>query len=744
MDPETIHPLLKSLGEATSALSADVLASDGSVPVASWGSATEAGLRGAELTTMRDAIRELTSRVSAPDAADASAQTSIPGYGLIAHPLRTSNFVGGLCLVRAEQEPWTDNDRTILQMAARLCGSVMDSGDTAREHERRLDSLVSYVASELMSISAAEHPPTIARILEDLGRFFDVDVCYLRYNDPELRASVLVDQWPRRTEIPDPDPLGVVPWDTNDPVFRGIQNLREPYIARPGEETTNYQERVHAGSGVPEVSMAMVPLITEQTTRGVLGFVHFGDRVWRRSEVHALKAIASLLTQVDGRVIAEEQLRHRAYHDELTGLPNRRAFVDDVTAILKEDSEAQVAVLFVDMDRLKTVNDVLGHAIGDMFIKAVAKKLRESVRPDDLVARLAGDEFVVMLRGVSTSENAEHVARRLLDNLTHPLDIGGHVVSRSACIGISINGETSSTADEMLRNADVALLEAKKRGGDTVVSFNDDLHWRLLDRADLEFRLRSAIGDGEMRLHFQPEFDLRSGDLTALEALVRWEHPERGLISAGAFVSVIEEINLAADLGRWVLEEACRRLADWKAAADAKPPPVVRVNISAGELISTDFVGFVGTMLSRYGHAPKELGIEITESTVMRDLEDVLATLRGLRRLGVTIAIDDFGTGYSSLSHLKQLPVDVLKIDRSFVSGLANDSGDRAIVSAIVRLAEAFGLTTVAEGVEDPSAVAALLELGCHRAQGFLMSEPLPADEISRWLASPRDYLGSK
>ncbi|WP_129666478.1 putative bifunctional diguanylate cyclase/phosphodiesterase, partial [Phytoactinopolyspora endophytica] len=616
MDPETIQPLLKSLGEATAAISVDVLAVGGGVPLVAWGSAADAGVRGDDLSVMRTAIREATASAAAQNGNGATVHAEIPGFSLLSHKLSTTDFDGGICIVRDSGQPWTDNDRTALTMAAELCTSFMESGQISGEHERRLDSLVSYVASELMGISAAEHPPTIARILEDLGRFFDVDTCYLRYNDPELRASVLVDEWPHRPDVPDPDPLGIVPWNTDDPVFREIQNLREPYVARPGKDTADYQARVHAGSGVPTVSMAMVPLITDQTTRGVLGFVHFGDRLWRRSEVHALKAIASLLTQVDGRVIAEERLRHRAYHDELTGLPNRRAFVEDVTVLLKEDPEAPVAVLFVDMDRLKTVNDVLGHAIGDLFIKAVATKLRDSVRPEDIVARLAGDEFVVMLRGIHTAENAEHVARRLLDELTHPLDIGGHVVSRSACIGISINGDTSSTADELLRNADVALLEAKKRGGDTVVSFNDDLHWRLLDRADLEFRLRSAIGDGEMRLHFQPEFDLRSGDLTALEALVRWEHPERGLISAGAFVSVIEEINLAADLGRWVLEEACRRLADWKSAPDAKPPPVVRVNISAGELISTDFVGFVGTMLSRYGHAPKELGIEITESTV--------------------------------------------------------------------------------------------------------------------------------
>jgi diguanylate cyclase (GGDEF)-like protein len=742
MDAETVQPLLKSLGEATNAISADVLAVDGGVPLIAWGSAAEAGVRGEALSAMREAIRNVTSKAASNNGA--VEESTVPGFRLLAHAVKHGDFVGGLCIVRREAEPWLENDRTLLGMAANMCESVMQAGNVTSEHGRRLDALVSYVAAELMGISAKELPETTHRVLGELARFFDVDTCFLRRNDPGLKASVLVDEWPRRTDVPEPDPLGIVPWDTDDPIFARVRHLKEPYFVRPDDHRDEYQKRVSSGAGVQDVSAATVPLLRGDVTFGVLGFVQFGDRMWSRQEVHALNAIASLLTQVYGRVTAEERLHYQAYHDELTALPNRRSFVEELSTILKDDPEVPLALMFVDMDRLKTVNDVLGHAIGDMFIKAVAKRLRESVRPDDIIARLAGDEFVIALRGITTSERAERVARRLLNELTEPLDIGGHVVSRSACVGISINGPASNGVDDLLGNADVALLEAKKRGGNTVVSFNDELRWQLLARADLEFRLRSAIGDGEMRLHYQPEFDLRSGQMTAVEALVRWQHPERGLLSAGAFVSVIEEINLSAELGRWVLEEACRQLAEWKRMESATAPPSVRVNISAGELISADFVGFVGTLLSRYGHAPAELGIEITESTVMRDIDDVLATLMGLRQLGVTIAIDDFGTGYSSLSHLKQLPVDILKIDRSFVSTLADDSGDRAIVSAIVRLAEAFNLVTVAEGVEDPSAVAALLGLGCHRAQGFLMSEPLSAADIATGLDNPGHNLGSK
>lgn len=741
MDPDTLQPVLKSLVESTGAISADVLAVDAGVPLVSWGSAVNAGVRGEQLTAMRDAIRAVTAEAAQRNSSDPLVDSEMPGYVLLAHRLLHRDFAGSLCVVRSAEQPWTDSDRTLVSMAADLCLSVMEAGSISSEHGRRLDQLVSYVASELMGVSAAEHAETKYRILGELGRFFEVDTCYLRRNDPEQQASILEDEWPRREHVPDPDPLGVISWD--DPVASVARNLREPYVVRPNDGPRSYQNRVSAGSGIEAASTAMVPLVSGNVTRGVLGFVHFGDKEWSSAEVDALKAIASLLVQLEARVAAEQDLHHQAYHDELTGMPNRRSFVETLTAILNADPSTPLSVLFVDMDRLKTVNDVLGHSVGDSFIVAVANRLRDSVRPEDLVARLAGDEFVIVLRDVDSVSRAERIARRLLDGLTEPLDIGGHVVSRSACVGISINGPTPNSVDDLITNADVALLEAKKRGGNSVVTFNDSLRWRLLDRADLEFRLRSAIGGGEMLLYYQPEYDLRSGTITAVEALARWQHPERGLMSAGAFISVIEEINLSAELGRWVLDEACRQLAEWKKAASVVPP-AVRVNISAGELISADFVGFVGTLLSRYGHAPQELGIEITESTVMRDVDEVLSTLVGLRELGVTVAIDDFGTGYSSLSHLKQLPVDILKIDQSFISTLEQSRGDRAIVSAIVRLAEAFDLVTVAEGVEQISTATTLIELGCNRVQGYLIARPLPGDEFIAWLSEPRDYLGSQ
>ncbi|TDE08243.1 putative bifunctional diguanylate cyclase/phosphodiesterase [Jiangella asiatica] len=735
MDPETIQPLLKALAEATDSISADVLAVGGGMPLVSWGSATTAGVSGSALTEMREAIRGITARVvqHGDDGVVETDQTV--GHQLLATGLSYHDFHGAVCLVRGLDRPWRANDRTLLAMAGALCAAVMEAGEVPGQYGR-LDALVTYVASELMGVSTTDRAETTHRVLGELGRYFGADTCVLRHNDPEKRASILIDEWPRREHIPDPDPLGEVPWDTDDPIFAMIKDLREPFILRPGDGQHDYQERVEAGSGVPEVSMATVPLIEGDVTRGVLGLIHFGDRIWTRAEVRALRAIASLFVQLDGRVTAEESLHHQAYHDELTGLWNRRAFVEHLSTVLTNDPQAPLAVLFADMDRLKTVNDVLGHAIGDSFIRQVAQRLRESVRPHDVVARLAGDEFVIVLHGIGSVAAAERAARRILDRVAEPLEVGGHSISRSASIGLVVSGDIASTADELLSNADVALLEAKDRGGDSVVTFNDELRSKLLNRADLELRLRTAISDNQMRLYFQPEFDLRDGRLTAVEALVRWQHPERGLLAAESFVSVVEEINLAAELGRWVLEEACRQLSVWKSTSSV-PPPVVRVNISAGELISADFVGFVATLLSRYGLAPAELGIEITEGTVMRELDDVQATLNGLRGLGVTLAIDDFGTGYSSLAQLKQLPVDILKIDRSFVSALAESSGDRAIVAAIVRLAEAFNLTTVAEGVEDPAAVTTLLDLGCYRAQGFFMSKPLPAQVVLEQARNP-------
>lgn len=728
LNPESIQPVLKSLSESTGALSADVLAVGSGIPLVSWGTAAGAGVRGEELTMMRDAIRDATARVGNAGDERTLQSASIPGFQLLAGGVHSSEFRGGVCVVRVGDEQWSDNDRTLLAMACDLCSALMETNDVP-DQQGRLDTLVTYIATELMGVSPVDRSETTARILGELGRYFGADVCFLRQNVPELEASVLVDQWPPRETVPDPDPLGVVRWDSGDPIFMMIRDQREPFLVRPGDRQDTYQNRVLAGTGIGDVSMAMVPLINSDTTLGVLGLVHYGDRIWTRAEVRAVRAIATLFVQLEARVTAEENLHHQAYHDELTGLWNRRAFVENLNSVLVADPYARLAVLFADMDRLKTVNDVLGHGVGDSFIQAVAQRMRECVRPGDVVARLAGDEFVVVLHEIRTVDAAERAARRILDRIAEPLEVGGHAISRSASIGLALNGDGAATVDELLGNADVALLDAKDRGGDSVVSFNDELRSKLLVRADLELRLRTAIGNNEMRLYFQPEFDLRDGRLTGVEALVRWQHPERGLLAADSFISVVEEINLAAELGRWVLDEACRQLALWKATSSG-PPAIVRVNISAGELISADFVDFVAALLDRYGLAPAELGIEITESTVMRELGDVQATLNGLRGLGVTLAIDDFGTGYSSLAQLKELPVDILKIDRSFVSSLAENSGDRAIVAAIVRLAEAFNLTTVAEGVEDSAAVTTLLDLGCHRAQGFFMSKPLPAHAV--------------
>ncbi|SEF15918.1 putative bifunctional diguanylate cyclase/phosphodiesterase [Jiangella alba] len=735
MDPETIQPLLEALARATDSISADVLAVDGGMPMVSWGSAAAAGVGGKDLTAMRDAIRAATTEVAGRAGTEPVESTTPAGHAVLAVKVAYRDFVGAICLVRIDGTPYGVKDRELMSVSGQLCTAVMEAGEITDQHGR-LDALVTYVAAELMGVTARDLAETLFRVISELGRYFGADTCFLRHNDPGLQASVLVDEWPRRVDVPDPDPLGIVPWDTDDPIFSMVRDQREPFITRPADGQLGYQERVRAGSGVPEVSLATVPLIHDDTTRGVLGLIHFGDRIWTRPEVRALRAIASLLVQLDARVAAEESLHHHAYHDELTGLWNRRAFVEDLNAVLEADPRAPLAVLFADMDRLKTVNDVLGHTVGDSFIQAVAERLRDSVRPNDVVARLAGDEFVIVLHEIGSTSAAERAARRILDRVAEPLEVGGHAISRSASIGVVVNGDMPSTVDELLGNADVALLEAKERGGDSVVVFNDDLRSKLLVRADLELRLRSAISNNEMRLYFQPEFDLRDGRMTGVEALVRWQHPERGLLAADAFISVVEEINLSAELGRWVLEEACRQLAAWKRTSPV-PPPLVRVNISAGELISADFVGFVATLLSRYGLAPAELGIEITESTVMREIDDVQTTLNGLRGLGVTLAIDDFGTGYSSLAQLKQLPVDILKIDRSFVSALAESSGDRAIVAAIVRLAEAFNLTTVAEGVEDPAAVTTLLDLGCYRAQGFFMSKPLPAQVVLEQARNP-------
>ncbi len=431
--------------------------------------------------------------------------------------------------------------------------------------------------------------------------------------------------------------------------------------------------------------------------------------------------------QERGRLLA-----HQAAHDPLTGLPNRSMFLDELqVALSKPESRERVAVLFIDLDRFKVVNDSLGHPAGDRLLMTIADRLRAATRPNDMVARFEGDEFTVLCVGVADESAARAVAARLVAAIAKPVVITEGEVFVTASVGIAIANGEMETAETLLRNADAAMHRAKDEGRDRMECFASDAH----DEAANHFRtandLRRALERDELRMHYQPVVRLDTGHVTGFEALMRWEHPERGLVGPVDFIGEAEETGLIVPMGTWALETACRQLAWWHTqGADV----TVSVNLAARQLAEPDLVDDFAQVLRATGIRPDTVWLELTESALMRDAERTIAALRALRTLGVHLAIDDFGTGYSSMSYLKRFPVDSLKIDRAFVDGLGRDPEDTAICTAVVTLAHALEMRVVGEGIETPEQLDALRNLGCEYGQGYLFGRP---QDASMWGTRP-------
>jgi diguanylate cyclase (GGDEF)-like protein/PAS domain S-box-containing protein len=446
----------------------------------------------------------------------------------------------------------------------------------------------------------------------------------------------------------------------------------------------------------------------------------------------------------------EAQLASVARLDRLTGLANRDALREEVAAVL-EDADAADAegparraasLVLLDLDRFTTINESLGHAAGDELLVATARRLREACRPTDTVARVGSDEFAVLLAHPAEPESAVGVAERLLGVLRQPIRIAGHEVYPSASVGV-VQAAEAATPDALLRDAEVALHRAKAAGGDRVVRFEPPMRIGRHDRLDLEADLRRAIERRQLRLHYQPIVDLATGAPQGFEALLRWEHPERGLVPPLAFVPLAEETGLIVEIGRWVVETACRAAASWGGRVDVAPP-FVGVNLSPRQFADPSLVDHVATVLRTTGLPASQLELEITESVLMDEAGVGLGVLRALKELGVRLALDDFGTGYASLGYLTRLPLDAIKIDRTFVARLPDDPATHAIVRAIVGLAHDLGMAVVAEGIETADQERALAELGCDRGQGYRWSVPLPPERLADWLPLPTSSGGRR
>ena len=530
------------------------------------------------------------------------------------------------------------------------------------------------------------------------------------------------------------------------------------YVSPAAERVLGYD--VHALLGTSPVDLihpedaevalealgaAVVDAQPNATYRAEVRLRH-SDGSWHTMDVTATDlrhepAVAGLVLNardVTDRKELEGELRFQALHDTLTGLANRALFSDRVTHALQRRSDRpdMVSVLFIDLDDFKNINDSLGHAAGDELLVAVGERLQECVRLADTPARLGGDEFAVLLEDIYTEDQVVGLADRVLESLLRPFDLGDRSVHVGASIGIAIDAARASSADVLLRNADVAMYLAKERGKARYEIFEESMHEALLERMELRNDMPAGLASGQFAVHYQPIISLQTGEVTSMEALLRWRHPSRGNVRPDVFIPVAEQSGFITTLGSWVLDRACADLRVWRDADPSAAGVSMSVNVSVRQLEHDGLADEVAAVLARHGLAPEDLTLEVTESVLMADTEALRARLAELRALGVRIALDDFGTGYSSLKYLHRLPVDVVKIDRSFVADLATQAQDPAVVQAVVDLAGKLDLGLVAEGIEEPAQIDVLRQLGCQSGQGFYFARPMPADEVVVIIAS--------
>jgi diguanylate cyclase (GGDEF)-like protein len=434
---------------------------------------------------------------------------------------------------------------------------------------------------------------------------------------------------------------------------------------------------------------------------------------------------------------ARERARHLATHDQLTGLANRSLFHDRLSQAVSaaRRGRQKLAVLFVDLDGFKAINDTLGHAVGDGLLRGIARRLASCLRETDTAARLGGDEFAVLLTNLGNELDAATVARKLVAALGEPLQFRQQSTTIRCSVGIATFPRDAQDAEALLKRSDTAMYHAKERGGNRFDFYTEDMNAAIQRRVALEDRLRTALDQNEFIVHYQPQFDLTRGRIIGAEALLRWKHPELGLVSPGHFLPIAEETGLIVPIGDWILRTACEQNARWN--RDGHRGLRVSVNVSSQQFLEPGLADVVKSALEHSGLTPISLELEITESSLLRDVEVTVNTLRRLKDLGVRLAIDDFGTGYSSLAYLKRLPIDVLKIDQSFIRALTTDPADATITQTIVQLAAGLNLTTIAEGVETLEQLLLLGSYGCSRMQGFLFGKPVPAATFETWLDNP-------
>ena len=586
---------------------------------------------------------------------------------------------------RVSLTPISDETRSTAALLIEL-RSLADSRETDALIEATTQALA---AAEDIFRAVAEHTSDLVCLHDAAGTF--------TYVSPSVRRLLDIDA----DSLIGTHPVDLAHAGTRDALVQAIHDA-----GRRGSEPTRFRHRLrHRNGAYRWFETAITPILAPD------------------GSVRQLQSSSRDITE---QRETEQSLIKQAFHDELTGLPNKALLLDRLSHALavSERSNQPIGVLFIDLDAFKTINDTLGHHVGDTALSKVAERLTAIVRPGDTLARIGGDEFVMLCAGTDGARGATAVARRILDAFAMPFVLEGREIEIGASIGIA----TSMGSEDPIRiidNADTAMYEAKHEGRGRF-AIHDEIDQSLaLERIDTEEALRRAVENDELRLHYQPELDLDSGRIVGFEALVRWQRPDGRLVPPGEFIPLAEETGIIVEIGRWVIKEACRQASLWRVYRTPEQEPVrIWVNLSARQLGDPDLVPFVERTIEAAGISTDEICLEITESALMDDAHAATEQLDELRRIGISLGIDDFGTGWSQFAYLQRLPLDVLKIDRSFVSGLASDHSAATIVAAIIDLAHALGLIVIAEGVESEDQLAVLRELDCDQALGFLFSKP--------------------
>ncbi|MBW4418991.1 MAG: EAL domain-containing protein [Myxacorys californica WJT36-NPBG1] len=543
---------------------------------------------------------------------------------------------------------------------------------------------------------------------------------------------------------------------TNDPLSLRIVYVNDAFSRATGHSSgeiigKSAQILLGEDTGASELELIRTSLLNHEAVRAeVILYRRNGSHFWVdvnmvpiRNEQGQVTHFVSVMREVTERKLAEEQLRRNAFHDPLTGLPNRLLFMERLTQTInraKQDSNYQFAVLFLDLDRFKVINDSLGHMIGDQLLVAIARRLEACVSAQDTVARLGGDEFTILLENIRNERDAIKVAERVQQALSHPFALSGHEVFTSASIGITLSTTNFERPEDLLRGSDIAMYRAKAQGKACHEVFDTDMHTHVVALMQLENDLRKAIEHQDFELYYQPIVALATGKIMGFEALVRWQHTEQGLISPAKFVPIAEETGLIVPLGQWVLREACRQLKEWQ---DVFPHDAltVSVNLSGRQFSQPNLISQIKQTLLDTGLNAHSLKLEITESAIMENPESAMDMLLQLKAMGIQLSVDDFGTGYSSLGYLYRFPMDLLKIDQSFISRVDADGEKLELVRTIITLAWNLGMDVVAEGVETTKQLAQLKALKCEYAQGFLFSKPLPKTEAAALIAKPNPFF---